>query len=361
MLWHQKIILFFYLQSLSARSFRCYDLFSHTFTDPVVILLGPNGSGKTSLLEALSLLAPGRGMRSTPSSFLKKQHSDIPWHILFSIETDTGPLILETYETNGMRKISVNRTPLKSHILAHQWLSVLWPPDYWEDKSAHKRAYLNRLVFTLFPSYGELLLKYEKVLRQRSLLLCQNETNQMWYESLEQTLANLGVDIFHQRNQALSAIQEEIYKAETPFPQPALNLEGLLESTFPENNDAQWYAKMLAHKRSQDQIKKSTSFGIHKTQFFITHPNGRNASLCSTGEQKGLLLSIVLAVKRLLIKKHPEKIHILLLDEVMARLDFQRQSWLWQEIAKPQHNTFVWITGLPDLKTPIKPSLCLDL
>jgi DNA replication and repair protein RecF len=239
---------------------------------------------------------------------------------------------------------------LKNVAALSQWIHIIWPISNLNEGMTARRSYLNRLVFVLFPCYALLVMHYEKALKQRNLLLAQGETNSLWYDSLDQVLAEKAVLIAQYRNRALAHLMTEMELAVTELPVPHLSLEGESETLLNHEDSSSAYAQRLSLLRSRDVMKKTTSFGIHKTRFLMTHPNTREASLCSTGEQKGLLLSMTLALLRLSQTHSPEVPHVLLLDEVMAHVDERRQEWVWQEMRALKAQVF--LTGLESLKSP---------
>lgn len=343
-----------YACKISLEGFRCYDSFVKEFSGPLISLIGPNGVGKTSLLEALSLFSPGKGLRGGPTAVFQNHKCDTPWRIRFQLESATGPLVLETSLKDNRRKVYVNDAPLKNVASICQWIQVIWPILTLNEGMTARRSYLNRLVFVLFPAYAALIMQYEKALKQRNLLLAQGEKNPLWYESLERILAENGVLIAHYRKKALACLMTEMESSVTPLPTPHLSLEGEAETLIEANPSYPpsyaEYAQKLISARPVDFIKKTTSFGVHKTRFLITHPNTRESLLCSTGEQKGLLLSVTLALLRLSCAQSPDIAHLLLLDEMMAHIDEQKQEWLWQELRALK--THVFLTGLESLKIP---------
>lgn len=334
---------------LHLSNFRCHENYHLEVQCPLLVLIGPNGIGKTSLLESLSMLSPGRGLRNASGQDLQMQGTEIPWRVMLSSETSSGPLILSVHGDKGRRKGLVNQTPLKSQLALVDWISVLWPLARWQEGLTHRRAYLNRLLFTLDPTYGSLWLDYEKALKQRYLLLMQGETNQRWYESIEYVLAEKGFQLFQQRLVGLEKVTQEMKRADTPFAAPTFHMTGQVETALEEISSIEHYLANLSKSRALDILKKGTSFGVHKTHFSLLHPNGRDIALCSMGEQTGLLLSVILAVVRLSLQQRQQD-HYLLLDEVMAYLDDQRQKWLWQELSMLK--AYVLVTGLETLRFP---------
>ena len=318
--------------TVSLESFRCYDVNRTTIDRLVLWITGPNGAGKTSWLEALSLFSPGKGLRGAASVDLQKHGAQTPWRVMLSVDGKTGPVCLETHSSDGARKVLVNGVGLKNQMAMRQWVNMIWPMVISTDTTSQRRAYLNRLTFSLDVSYGPLWLRYEKALRQRNILLQQGVTNAMWYEAIEDILSETAALLFQKRTTALARIHTAVKGHITPFPQPQCGMQGDAEASLSNDPSGSHYRQVLGQNRGQHRLKKTTSFGVHKTRFLLTHPNGREWGVCSMGEQKGLLLSLALALFRLCLNDQPDVVHFLLLDEGMTHLDEHRAAWLWDEL-----------------------------
>ncbi len=336
--------------TLSVQSFRCYEHVRKSVTASPLLITGPNGVGKTSFLEALSLFSPGRGLRGAASGDLKKHDSVPNWRLSLGLSSDTGPMVLETAIQDGCRKVWANGVLLKSHTLIRQWVNVVWPMVIAADTASQRRSYLNRITFTLDVDYGALWLRYEKALRQRNALLQEGQRNGQWYDALESILAESAVRLFEKRCHALQRIDQAMKQQSTPFPTPRCLMLGAAETSLAQDPTGAGYMGMLRTSRPLDLIKKTTSFGLHKTRFECIHPHGREWGLCSAGEQKGLLLSLALAVFRTSMSVQPHGAHFLLMDEGMTHLDLDRQQWLWQELS--QLGGYVVVTGIAQ-ETPV--------
>ncbi len=318
--------------TVSLESFRCYDFDRTTIDQPVLWITGPNGAGKTSWLEALSLFSPGKGLRGAASGDLQNHGVHTPWRIQLSVDTQTGPVCLETRGSDGARKMLAHGGGLKNQMAMRQWVNMIWPMVISTDTISTRRAYLNRLTFSLDVSYGPLWLRYEKALRQRNILLQQGVTNATWYDAIEDILSETAALLFEKRTAALARIHTAIRGNVTPFPQPQCAMSGEAETSLINDPSGSHYRQVLGQNRGQHRLQKTTSFGLHKTRFLLTHPNGREWGVCSMGEQKGLLLSLALALFRVCLKDQPHVIHFLLLDEGMTHLDEHRTAWLWGEL-----------------------------
>jgi DNA replication and repair protein RecF len=342
--------------TLSVQSFRCYAHVRKSVEASPLFITGPNGIGKTSFLEALSLFTPGRGLRSAVSGDLKKHDAPGPWRLALHLDSVTGPMVLETGIQDGCRRVWANGVMLKSHTLMRQWVNVVWPMVISADTPSQRRSYLNRMTFTLDVDYGALWLRYEKALRQRNALLQEGTRNGLWYDALEAILGENAVLLFEKRRNALVRIEQAMGQHCTPFPVPRCVMLGAAETSLEGDPTGVHYLSSLRASRPLDFMKKTTSFGLHKTRFECIHPHGREWGLCSAGEQKGLLLSLALAVFRTCMTLQPHGAHFLLMDEGMVHLDQDRQNWLWQELA--QLGGYVVVTGIAQ-ETPIPDQVTL--
>jgi DNA replication and repair protein RecF len=336
--------------TLSLSSFRCHDLFSHTLQKGITVFQGQNGTGKTSIVEGLSLFAPGRGLRNADlSDFQRHQSVHVPWSVTLSIESDWGPLSFETKLVKGRRKIAMNQDPLRAQDHITQWVKIVWPMNSMHNGLAQRRSSLNRLVFMVDTSYAKNLVMYDRALRERNRLLKHQETDGQWFDSLERTLAAEAQCIVRKRRAALHRLMQEMDYHTTPFAKPTLSVCGDVE-TLDDDDFVRHYCRRLAQTRGQDRVRGQTSFGVHKTRFLMVHPSGRDIALCSSGEGQSLLLSVALSTLRLSQRDDTDAHHFFLADEAMACLDQEKQEWLWQEMSGL--NAYACVTGLPDLKVP---------
>lgn len=318
--------------TLALENFRCYKQLRQQWTIPVFLLHGPNGGGKTSLIEALSLLTPGRGLRSgTPEQWHQHQ-AQYPWRIQLGWHHPTGNVHIDTRLQEQRRRFWVNGELLKNQNEIRQWLTVTWPMHLPYDTPALRRSYWNRLVYTLDPDYGPLWLNYEKALKQRNILLAQDSHHDLWFDSLEQELARFASEIYIKRVQSTHRVHEAMAQHKTPFPIPQCVLSGEAETILQQDATGQSYRMQLKANRSMDKLRKSTSMGVHKTTIQWFHPQGQEWSLCSTGEQKSITLSLALAVCRTAWTPNPDHQHFFLIDEGLVHLDEERQTWLWEEL-----------------------------
>lgn len=317
------------LKALSLRSFRSYAWAHISFPDtkPVVVT-GPNGAGKTNFLEALSLLVPGKGLRHAAYGDMGKK-----WHIHAQLDTDEGEVrIASTFCTQGARRIHINERASTGTQL-NQWVGTSWlTPEntFWQSMSERRRC-LDRCVMSLFPTYIRHHHVYDRSMRERTRLLLTTAPNAVWLDSLEVQMGQHGQAIAQGRQEFLTHFNA---MHTTPFPQPYLEVTDSLESS-------ETFTQKLALNRPTDQQAGRCTWGPHTAHFLLYHPHkGIEGRLCSTGEQKMLLLSLVLRHAHL-ARKRRGGAFLLLLDETVAHLDVQHRSILFEEILANPWQTFM--------------------
>ncbi len=343
------------VERLTLSHFRCYEIFSVSLDLKSVVLTGPNGAGKTNLLEALSFLIPGRGLRHARLSEVKHQESKDPWAIFIQLkDQDTGIQIgtgLDPDAPTNERRISrINGEQVKSQSALAEWVSMVWLTPQMDrlflEGPQVRRRFLDRLVYGFDPTHAQRLNRYEKVLRERHFLLRQGRYDRYWLEGLEENLVNDGIAITVARREVVGQLSSVLQNQENIFPQAELLLKGDLENLLHQRSLLEVEEEMrrlLTEGREQDRLTGRTSFGPHRSDLFAMFPEkNQPAAMCSTGEQKALLLSIVMASAQLLSIR-TGAIPLLLLDEVVAHLDEKRRSALFDAILKLKIQT--WLTG----------------
>jgi DNA replication and repair protein RecF len=303
----------------------------------LIILTGENGAGKTNVLEAVSLLSPGRGLRG--ASLSEMARADGPGG--FAVAARLGDVEIGTGTVAGAperRRVRVNGAPASANSLA-EWLSVLWLTPamdrLFQEGAGGRRRFLDRLVLALRPGHAVHAARYEAAMRARNKLLAEEgRPDEAWLSALEARMAEHGAALVEARREAVVALSERLADMPAgPFARPVLALEG----------GEQDLAAELRGGRARDAAAGRTLIGPHRTDLVVTHAEkALPASLCSTGEQKALLLAIVLAHADLVADRAGRR-PILLLDEVAAHLDPRRRAALFErlEVGGGQ----VWLTG----------------
>jgi DNA replication and repair protein RecF len=303
----------------------------------LIVLTGENGAGKTNVLEAVSLLSPGRGLRGASLSEMARRGGAGGFAVaarLGDLEIGTGTLA----SAPERRQVRINGAPASATSLS-EWLSILWLTPVmdrlFQEGASGRRRFLDRLVLALTPGHAVHAARYEAAMRARNKLLAEERPDPEWLGALEARMAEHGAAIRDARQEAIAALSGQLAEApEGPFARAGLALEGGDEADL---------TAALSTGRSRDAAAGRTLAGPHRTDFLVTHL-GKNqpAALCSTGEQKALLLGIVLAHADLVAGRAGRR-PILLLDEVAAHLDPRRRTALFERLEASGGQ--VWMTG----------------
>ena len=318
-----------------------------------IALHGSNGAGKTNILEAVSLLVPGRGLRRAAMSDLIRTGGSGS----FAIVAEVGGNVIGTgvtAEQPDRRKVRVNARNATVHSLA-EWLSVIWlTPNMdrlFTDGAAARRRFVDRLVLALNPAHANHSSRYEKAMQQRNRLLSGSApADALWLDALESQMAESGLAILTARAQLADALSSQLDIAPPgPFATPHIQLVEKL--AFADDDLATAWRK----GRGRDAVAGRTLIGPHRADLKVFHGgSGQVAEQCSTGEQKALLLSLILAHAALVSAQRGSP-PVLLLDEVAAHLDPSRRAALFALLADT--GAQVWMTGTePELFRDIAPS-----
>jgi DNA replication and repair protein RecF len=362
------------LSRLVLHQFRNYQDLELSIDSSIIVLTGPNGAGKTNILEAISFLSPGRGLRSVKLSQvtnLKKQDQDAPmpssWAISATLENQVGSVQIGTgleYTAGGneRRLVKVNGHLAKSQANLTDWISIIWVTPQMDrlflEAASVRRKFIDRLVYAIDATHAARIHRYEHHLRERAHLLQEGRYDPLWLTTLERNIAEDGVAITIARQHVVKSLEDgqrndKLY----PFPQFKAEMKGEVESwaeSMPALAVEDRYAEKLRLNRAHDGEVGSTGIGPHRSDFCVQYlAKQLPAELCSTGEQKMLLLAVILAFVR--VQKHYRTCPtVLLLDDVAAHLDDQHRLILFQEINDPlkyssegeSTGSFqVWMTG----------------
>jgi DNA replication and repair protein RecF len=318
-----------------------------------VVLTGPNGAGKTNVLEALSLLAPGRGLRRARLADLDRQGAG-PWAIAARLQRgrEQEPVEVGTGRDPGggeKRVVRIDGKPARGQaqlatIGATQWLTPQMDGLFLAG-AGDRRRFLDRLVTGADPEHAGRLAAYDHAMRERLRLLREGRADPTWLDALEDTMARHGVAVAAARRERVDAL-DGATAGTGPFPQAALRLAGTVEywlGEMPALGVEDRLKSRLAANRHLDGETGVTAEGPHRSDLEVMHVGrGQAARLCSTGEQKALLISIQLANARL-VKEQSDAAPLLLLDEVAAHLDEARRVALFDEILSL--GAQAWLTG----------------
>jgi DNA replication and repair protein RecF len=350
-----------WVERLTLSNFRNYAHVALEAGPEPQVLIGPNGAGKTNLLEAVSLLSPGQGMRRAAYPDLARATGDGGWAVAAHTHTHTGPidigtgLLAENAESERAgRIVRINGETAGAGALA-DYIEVVWVTPAMDGlftgPGSERRRFLDRLILCFDPGYRSVASRFERAMQQRNRLLADNVRDPSRFEGLELLMAETGVAIAAARAEAVAALA--VIMAErterdpnSPFPPAGLALEGGLEADLerlPAVDVEDTYIERLRAGRERDRAAGRTLDGPHRTDLLVAHaPKAMPARLCSTGEQKALLIGLVLAHAELVARRR-EAAPILLLDEVTAHLDVERRAALFAEILRL--GAQAWMTG----------------
>jgi DNA replication and repair protein RecF len=326
---------------------------------PLVALTGANGAGKTNILEAISLLAPGRGLRGAAFEELSRQGGAGSWAIAAEVETANGPVSLGTGWSGqseagdgGSRLVVVDGEVQKGPGAMGEHMRLLWltpaQDRLFAGPASDRRRFLDRMVAAFDPEHASRILIFEKVMRERNLLLDETRPDPAWLSSLEAQMAEAAVAISAARLVGLEALQTHIgeARAESSFPWGIVSVEGEIEALVAQKPAVQVedeYRRILSDSRGLDRAAGRTLRGPHRSDLVVVHgPKAMPAGQCSTGEQKALLIGLILAQARA-VRAGAGVSPILLLDEVAAHLDRARRKALLEALAALGSQS--WMTG----------------
>jgi DNA replication and repair protein RecF len=323
-----------------------------------IVLYGPNGAGKTNLIEAISFLAPGRGLRRATLEEVACNEGDGSWAVSAEVE---GALGLATLGTGierpaedgatAQRKYRIDREPVGTAAAFSDHVRIIWMvpamDSLFTGAPAERRRFLDRLATAIDSEHSSRVNAFERALRSRNRLLEDPRPDAHWLDAVEHETAELAVAVASLRAETVGRLSAALSaRAQSAFPPADIALDGWMESLLPGEPAViveQRYREKLRENRGRDAAAGRTLDGPHLTDLAVTYAQkGIAAADASTGEQKALLIGLVLAHARL-IAEMTGTAPILLLDEVVAHLDPARRLALHGELA--QLGAQVWMTG----------------
>lgn len=349
---------------LALANFRSYATAEFACAPRPVVLVGPNGAGKTNILEAISLLSPGRGLRSARlvEHVRRAPNGDTAnglWAVAATVLRQDGPWEIGTSLAPGAsgagerRLVKLNGAQIQGSAELAEIVHLLWLIPAMDrlflEGSGGRRRFLDRLVMGLDPAHARRAGRYERSMRERLRLLKEGRRDPVWLAGLEQEMANSGAAVAAARARTVEQLNAElIARGRTgAFPCAQLSLEGEIDSLVAElevDDAATEFSARLEASRRKDAEAGRTLIGPHVSDLQVRHAAKRApAAACSTGEQKALLISMVLAHAWVLRNREDGRTPILLLDEVAAHLDERRRRALFDEIIALEAQA--WMTG----------------
>jgi len=340
------------IRRLMLRDFRSYESLDARFAARLVALTGENGAGKTNLLEALSMFSPGRGLRRAESEDCARQGGIGGFSVSIELETDGHAAQLgQGYEPGEGRRFRVDRLPVSSARAFADRLQVVWltpaMDGLFAGPAGDRRRFLDRLTLGVDPEHGARVSKFEQALRGRNRLLEDAGANSRWLSAAEQEIAALGVAVASARfetAQRLQALIDSTRDKASLFPHAVVALQGELETMLaelPAIAVEEKYREMLAQSRRRDAAAGRALVGPQTSDLLARHgPKDAPARDCSTGEQKALLVGLVLAQARLLANLRGIA-PLVLLDEIAAHFDTKRREALYDELERLGSQVFM--------------------
>ncbi len=344
------------IERLSLTCFRNYRDLCLTPDAQVIVLTGHNGSGKTNLLEAVSLLAPGRGLRRAALGDLQHRSEELDWAVAAALMYDGDELRIGTgrdaraADETERRLIHIDGKATTSQAALSEYMAMVWlTPDMdrlLADGATVRRKFLDRLATQIEPPHAGRLLRYEKAMRQRLRLLTEGPRDAVWLAALEDEMAQSSVALAASRRHLVADLNRMISLRDSAFPHALLSLTGFAETALDDKpallveDDLR---AALAVRRSDDTASGQTNLGAMRAELLVHHiERDCPAHLCSTGEQKALMICTLLAFARLLCEGRGIR-PLLLLDDIVAHLDDKRRDALCEEILDIGGQC--WLTG----------------
>ncbi|ESY84923.1 recombinase RecF [Mesorhizobium sp. LNHC220B00] len=331
-----------HISKLTLTNFRNYATLAIDVAPGAVVFSGDNGAGKTNLLEAISFLTPGRGLRRAAYGDVAREGGDGGFALHARLDGPEGEVEIGTGISGGDtaesgRRVRINGAAARAEDML-EWLRVVWltpaMDSLFTGPAADRRRFLDRLVLAIDPGHGQRALDYEKAMRGRNRLLTEGSRDASWFEAIETQMAETGVAIAAARAELVRLLVAMIDRLPDtgPFPQADIGLSGELEAEIagaPAVDVEERFRRALADGRDRDRAAGRTLEGPHRSDLMVRHrPKAMPAELCSTGEQKALLIGIVLSHARL-TGEMSGLTPILLLDEIAAHLDGGRRAALF--------------------------------
>lgn len=332
-----------HLQKLILSHFRSHRRSELNIDARPIAVFGPNGAGKTNILEAVSLLSPGRGLRRASAQEIARRPEALGWKLHALLDADHLIELTTWSEQGAARQVRIDDKAC-SQLALGQHVRVLWLTPamdrLWIESTEGRRRFLDRMVLSFEPAHADTSLRYEKAMRERNRLLKEQIRDPAWYAGLELQMAENGAAIHAARLRTVQRLAEAQNGAQTAFPIAELDLT-LTEGEMPETTED--LREALAESRFRDIAAGRTLVGPHRADLHASYvAKGVPARDCSTGEQKALLISLILANARALTEETGAP-PLLLLDEVAAHLDTARRAALYHEICAL--GAQAWMTG----------------
>lgn len=347
-----------YISKIVLNNFRNYVNAQFDFFDDYNIIVGQNGLGKTNLLEAISLFSNSKGLRKATINELvnlNRNKNLLPLNTLFSLfieyKNDDGNNKLLLLQNEDKKIIKLNEDTLRKTSFLTNILKITWlipqMDQFFTTSSSERRKFIDRTAELLFVDHYDNVNKYDFFLKERMKILTIQTMNDKWLDIVERKIVQLGVSIANVRNTIIGYLNNIFENNTTNFPTGFLEINGVIENMMLNKKSIdveEFYLQTLIKNRIDDAIQKRTNFGVHKSDIIVLNKNkNMPAHLCSTGEQKMLLISLII-VRVIFTKQLKNGIPILLLDEICSHIDERTKMLLFDELKNL--NIQIFLTGI---------------
>jgi DNA replication and repair protein RecF len=347
---------------ITLSNYRNFKRFNLKLSNPHVVLYGENGAGKSNILEAISLFSIGKGLKKAAVQDIvstnEDHHANDGWCATLTLDEDaelkTGyfPRLDNTFKKNSF----IQNIPIKSHVEFAEWLNVLWitpeTDQLFLESPSVRRKFIDRFVYAYDSTHLKRVMRFEHAVQERMKILKNygvSETH--WLDALEQTIAEEGTSIAYARKTMLQKLSsfKSFEPGESVLPNFIAHMQGAFEeliNAFEGTGGCEAYRKKLAENRSQDLMIGMTRLGPHRSDFYMYHPVKKaDVFKCSTGEQKVLLLSLLIAfIEQICFSK--DVLTVFLLDDVIAHLDNNHRAILFSRLTQSENKYFqAWFSG----------------
>ena len=347
-----------YVSNLTIHNFRNHKALSIDSNAKFILILGQNGSGKTNILEAISMLSAGRGLRNCKNTdIITDFNKDLAeWAVnvdYFHAGLNHKILLgckFKNILSSAKKVIKINDEELKRKSDILDIFRVIWFTPQMEslflESSSIKRKFLDRMTFNFFPEHAKQVAEYEYFLQSRNKILSDTAWNENWLKQVEMKITTLSIQIIENRMNCIKMINSFLSTFKTSYLKPLVFVKGEIESIL-ETDKMSAIDKLIIDKlkqsRGHDARSKRCSIGAHKSEMIvINREKNIIANLCSTGEQKSMIIALLLG-QSYAIYSHSKISPILLLDEIFAHLDNTRKEDLILELRRTPSQ--IWISS----------------
>ena len=343
-----------YISNIILSNFRSHEKFTINSNSKNIVLFGKNGVGKTNILESISLLSPGRGLRNAKNEEIINKNTNTDYGLSANLQFDNNSIkIKKTYLRDETKKSNLFIDDEKSKTAdLLNFLRVIWVTPVMEkimlQSNSERRNFFDRLIFNIEKKHLKAFTAYNKFTKERLHILKSNAPDSAWLEQIEKKIAVCAYEIIEYRQAAISKINTNLSLISLPFNSCIieLNYEDTLTITSDIGEFTFDYENTLFKNRTIDKETNRTLVGPNKVEVKMWKLDDRSieAKYCSTGEQKSILISIILSVAQIIKNSDFAKPPIILIDEAMAHLDQHHREALVDELSKL--NTQSWYTGV---------------